>query len=151
MPLLAADLPRFMNVTLVIYSKTDLEPLTSAIGKKMFVLYLGREHGAYKACLMANRSGKSPESEIRAFCKIIRGLPPSALKLWHGAKSRMFDVGIDFEPSGTYWFEISQETVADLAKLQAQIAVTVYGKLKKARVVRKIEYNSDLNQNARSG
>jgi hypothetical protein len=41
--------------------------------------------------------------------------------------------------------------VADLAKLQAQIAVTVYGKLKKARVVRKIEYNSDLNQNARSG
>jgi hypothetical protein len=151
MPLLAADLPNFLNVDLVIYSKADLAPLVSAMGEKMIVLYLGRERRTYMARLEVSALLKSPESAIRAFCKVIHGLPPWARKLWFGAKSRIFDIGIDSVPKGTYWFEISQETVADLAKLQAQIAVTVYGKLKKARVVRKIEYNSDLNQNARSG
>jgi hypothetical protein len=134
MPLLAADLPQFLNVDLAIYSKADLEPLVSAMGKKVSVLYLGREHRAYKAYLEVSGMPKSPESAIRAFCKLIHGLPLSARKLWFGAKSRMFDVGIDSVPKGSYWFEISQETVADVARLQARIAVTVYGKLDKAKL-----------------
>ena len=138
MPANSSDLPYFLNVDLVIYSKADLQPLVAAMGKRVIVLYLGREHRAYKACLEISGMSKNPESTIRTFCKLIRGLPPSARKLWFGAKSRMFDVGIDSVPKGTYWFEISQETVAEVAKLNALIAVTVYGKLKKARLPRKV-------------
>jgi hypothetical protein len=133
----ASDQNFFLNVDLVLYSRTDLQPLVSAMGERVIVLYLGREHRAYKACLEVSGLTKNPESTLRAFCKLVRELPPSARKLWFGAKTRMFDIGIDSVPEGTYWFEISSETVAELAKLKAKLAVTVYGKLKKARSPRK--------------
>jgi hypothetical protein len=128
---------RFLNVDLIIRSKTDLEPLVAAMGNRVLVLYLGREHRAYKACLEVSGMSKTPESTIRAFCRLIQGLPPSARRLWSGAKLRMFNIGIESPLKGSEWFEISEETVADAAKLKVRIAVTVYGKLKKAKLSRK--------------
>lgn len=139
MPAKKYDRAFFLNVDLIVHSRSDLQPLVSALGKRVRVLYLGRERRAYMTCLEVSGSGlaENPEPTLRAFCKLIRGLPPSARKLWFGARSRMFDIGIDSVPKGSYWFEISSETVAELAKLKAKLAVTVYGKSKKVELPRK--------------
>jgi hypothetical protein len=133
----AADGPNFLNVAFVVYSNLDLEPLVAAMGRREDVLFLGREHRANKACLRVSGMPRTPEAAIRRFCKLINALPPSARKLWFSARSRIFDVGIDSVPKGSYWFEISAQTTAEAAKLDAIIAVTVYGKLKKLKLPRK--------------
>ena len=129
--------PHFLNVDLDIYSKSDLQPLVIALGDRVFVLYLGRPRRTFEAHLEVSKLIGSPESTIREFCKLIQKLPRPAKRLWDGAKIRRFDVGIDSVPKGTYWFEISKETVAEVAKLHATIAVTVYGKLRKAKPSKK--------------
>lgn len=114
------------------------------MGRHIIVLYVGRMKRAHMACLEVSRMPKSPEFAIRTFCKVIRKLPPAARKLWNASKSRTFDIGIasfplgaNRAPKGVYWFAISAETLAETAKLRAQVAVTVYGKLKKAKPRRK--------------
>lgn len=121
--------PYFLNVDLVLYSKSDLQPLVSAMGPKINVLYVGREHHSYKACLEVSWMPKSADWAILQFCRLIQKLPRPAKRHWGNARSRTFDIGIESVPKGTYWFEISGEAVAEAAKLNATIAVTVYGKL----------------------
>ncbi len=120
---------RFLSVAFLVFSKSDLQPLVTSLVKSVNVLYVGRERRSYKVCLQVPGMPKSPESAIRRFCMLIQKLPRPARKLWDGAKMRMLDIGIDSTPEGTYWFEISAETVAEVAKLNAIIAVTAYGKL----------------------
>ena len=133
---------RFLNVDLVIYSKSDLQPLVDAMGTKVLVLYVGRHKRTYNAYLEVSKLTRSPEFAIREFCRLIQKLPPTPRKLWDGAKMRMFDIGIDFEPKGTYWFEISAKTVAEVAKVNAIVAVTAYGKLRKAKPPKKRDARS---------
>jgi hypothetical protein len=127
----------FLNVDLVILSNSDLQPLVAALGTRIIVLHVGREKRTYNAYLEVSRLVRSPESAIREFCRLIQKLPRPARKLWDNAKQRMFDIGITKVDKGTYWFEISAETVAEVAKLNAIIAVTAYGKLRKARTPKK--------------
>ncbi len=110
MPVRVSDLPHFLNVDLIIRSRTDLEPLVSAMGKRVIVLNVGSENRAYKAYLEISGLAKEPEDVIRAFCKLIRGLPRSARRHWFSAQSRLFDVGVGSVQKGTYWFEISSQT-----------------------------------------
>jgi hypothetical protein len=131
--------PCFLNVDLILYSKSDLQPLVAAMGHQIIVLYLGREHRSYKACLEISGISRSPEWTILKFCRLIQKLPRPAKCFWDGASVRMFDIGIDSVPraKGTYWFEISSRAVAEAAKLNASIAVTVYGKLPMAKASQK--------------
>jgi hypothetical protein len=127
----------FLNVDLVIYSKTDLRPLVDAMGGKIIELHVGRVRRSYYAYLEISGIPRSAQSAIRNFCRLIQKLPRPAKKLWEGARFRRFDIGIDSVPRGTHWFEISKEAVAEAAKLNATIAVTVYGKLRKAKLPKK--------------
>jgi hypothetical protein len=127
----------FLNVDLVIRSKSDLRPLVAAFGKKVIVLHVGRHRRTYNAYLEVSRLVRSPESAIREFCRLIHKLPRPARKLWDGATARIFDIGISKIDRGTYWFEISAETLAQAVTLNAIIAVTAYGKLRKAKILKK--------------
>jgi hypothetical protein len=135
MPLSTFDQAHFLNVDLIIDSRSDLRPLITAMEKHLIVLYLGREKRTYKACVEVSGMPKTPESAICAFCKLIESLSPADRRFWNSAKTRTFDIGIDSGPAGSYyWSALSPEILARVAKLKARIAVTVYGKLKKAKL-----------------
>ena len=135
------DKTQLLNVDLDIRSKSDLQPLVDAIGKRMIVLYVGRENRHYKARLELVgshlpqlRHPKSPETLILEFCKVICRLPPDARKLWDGAKTRELDIGIESgKPYKYYWFALAPKAIKAALEMNAQIAVTVYGPMKKAK------------------
>jgi hypothetical protein len=65
----------FLNVDLDIYSKHDLQPLIERLGRKVHVLYVGRERGKYSAHLEVAKNTKTADSTLRAFCRLIEDLP----------------------------------------------------------------------------
>jgi hypothetical protein len=132
------DKTRFLNVDLIIYSRSDLAPLVSAMGTRVIVLYVGSENRKYKACLEISGMPTSPEAAIKGFCRLISGLPRPYRRLWDEAKVRTFDIGIKSGPPNSYyWFAIEPESLKMAARVNAQIAVTAYGKLRMARFPRK--------------
>ena len=120
---------QFLNVDLDVYSGCDLQPLVNAFGKKAIALYVGRERGRYSAHLeLAGLRKPSADSTIRAFCTLIRALPKTQRKLWEGAKSREFSVGVEAgQQPFACDFRIEAETVKSVAELDAVIVLTVYG------------------------
>jgi hypothetical protein len=124
------DTTHFMGVHLDISSKSNLETLQHAFGKDVCVLYVRRENRIYKARVVIGRTLKSPESTIAALCNAVRDLPQPERKLWNGAKSRTFDIGIEAEGPACYWFALTPRTLKAVVGLDAQIVVTVYGPLK---------------------
>ena len=139
MPQSVLDKTKFLNVDLRIYSKFDLQPLVSAMGENIVVLYVGRERRMFKAQLeLAIGHPKSPESAIRRYCELIRELPAEARELWDAAKSREFDVGIEAPgPMQYYWFSVAPTVIKAASEINAFITVTIYGPMKTARKPRK--------------
>jgi hypothetical protein len=84
----------FLNVDLDIYAPFDLQPLVSSLGKKVMVLYVGRERRSYTAHLELAGRAKSADSIIRGFCALIRALPRAEQQLWNRAKRRDFSIGV---------------------------------------------------------
>lgn len=120
----------FINVDLDIYSKTDLRPLVAALGKKIYVLHVGRHRPrgrTYCAHLELRPHPKSADLGIRDFCLLIQTLPRAERKLWDNAKARDFNIGVRVkkEPYAKR-FDIAADTVRAAAKLGAQIVFTVY-------------------------
>lgn len=117
----------FLNVDLEIFSRSRLEPLVAAFGKRVITLYLGPEFGLNKAVLEISDLSKSPEFCILSFCKLVRSLAPRERALWDSAKARTFDIGIEAPAKGTnYWSPISAKAVSEAAEVNARIAITVY-------------------------
>jgi hypothetical protein len=119
----------FLNVDLDIYARYDLRPLVNAFGKKVMVLYAGRERAGYSAHLELARMARSASADsiIRGFCSLIRGLPPSELALWNSARGRDFSIGVQagMEPNSCD-FALDAATVQAVADLRARIVFTVY-------------------------
>src|SRR5579863_2910187 len=84
----------FLNVDLDIYSKHDLQPLVKALGRRVFVLYVGRERRKYSAHLEVAKNVRTADSAIWAFCGLIEGLPKPERALWNTANVRSFSIGI---------------------------------------------------------
>src|SRR5258708_36808471 len=82
----------FLNVDLDIYSKSNLQPLVTAMGKKVHVLFVGRIKRTYQAHLDLRESGlsESANSIIHRFCLLIRALPKPAPQLGKAAKVSYF-------------------------------------------------------------
>jgi hypothetical protein len=139
------DKGRFLNADLILASGSDLRPLVKAFGGKIDVLFVGRVKRTYHACLELNAvnprgPARAPEWAIAKFCKLIQALPPDERRIWDNAKIRTFDIGIDSQekkPLLTYWFALSPETLKATSDVNASIALTIYGKLKKARATRR--------------
>jgi hypothetical protein len=117
----------FLNVDLDIYSRSNLQPLITAMGRKIFVLNEGRDGRTYCAHLELARETKSADSTIRAFCALIRALPRAAAELWNTAKIRDFNIGVQAEMQPhSYEIALATETVRAASEVNARIVFTVY-------------------------
>jgi hypothetical protein len=129
------DKTKFLNVDLDISSKADLQPLVSAMGRKVSLSFVGRVKRGFQAHMdLAIGNPKSPETAIVQYCKLIQRLPPEARELWDAAKTRTFDIGIEApRPNNYFWSAISAKAIRATSEVNAQIAVTVYGPMKKVK------------------
>ena len=117
----------FLNVDLDIYSREDLQPLVSQFGKKVFLLYVGRERGKYCAHLEIAKHTKTVDSTIGAFCKLIEALPEAGRASWNAAAVRSFSIGVQAaRQPNSLDLVIQPQTVRAVSALAAQIVLTVY-------------------------
>jgi hypothetical protein len=117
----------FLNVDLDIYSRSNLEALAAALSRKTFVLYLGRQGNRYSAHFEMSTLPKNADATIRGLAALIRALPRSARRLWDGAKTREFNIGLQAASVGRpIEVRLPPETIHDVASLGGQVAITVY-------------------------
>jgi hypothetical protein len=118
---------RFLNVDLDVYSKSNLQGLVSAPGKKVSVLHVGRNKRTFCAHLELSRITKDADSTIRAFCGLIESLPSAERELWNKAKIRDFNIGVQ-AGSRPYSHEIvlAAATVKAASDVGARIVFAVY-------------------------
>lgn len=117
----------FLNVDLDIYSKADLQPLVTALGKKVLVLYAGRIRQTHCAHLELAKVTKTADATIRGFCCLIKALPKLERGLWNAAKVRDFNIGVQagMQPHATE-FALAAETLKAAHELGGRIVLTVY-------------------------
>jgi hypothetical protein len=121
----------FLNVDPDIYSKDDLQPLVSALGRRVLVLFAGRIRRTYVAHLELARITTTPDSSIRGFCTLIKALPKTGRGLWNAAKARDFSIGVQaaMQPASSD-FVVAAETVKAASEIGARIVFTVYAPAK---------------------
>jgi len=117
----------FLNVDLDIYSKYNLRPLVDWLGKKVIVLYLGRNRGTYCAHLEIAKNTTTADSTIRAFCRLIEALPQAERAWWNRATVRSFSIGVQAgSKPNPLDVVIQPQTIRAVADLAAQIVFTTY-------------------------
>ena len=117
----------FLNVDLDIYSRFDLQPLVSGLGRKVIALHVGREGRRYFARLELAKVMQSADSTIRTFCSLIRALPKEERHLWNSATTREFSIGVQTgKQPNSRDFAVEAETVTAIAELNGRIVFTVY-------------------------
>ncbi len=67
----------FLNVDLDIYSRSRLQPLVDAFGKRVMVLHTDRAGRLYRVLLEVSGQAPTVDATIRAFCRLIRALMPA--------------------------------------------------------------------------
>jgi hypothetical protein len=117
----------FLNVDLDIYSRSNLQPLLTAMGKRVSILHAQRDGQTFCAHLELARQTKSADSTIRGLCALVRALPRAEGKLWNAAKVRDFNIGVQAEMQPfSYEIAIAAETVKAVSDVNARIVFTVY-------------------------
>jgi hypothetical protein len=124
----APETTHFLNVDLDLFSKSNLQPLVTAMGNKVLVLFIGRYKRTYRAHLELTGLSKNADSTVRSFCTLIRRLPSAALKLWDGANRRDFNIGVQagLKPD-SYEIPLATDTLIAASKINARIVLTIYG------------------------
>jgi hypothetical protein len=128
---MAPDYPstHYLNVDLDVWSRRSLQPMVTAMGSKVSVLYVGRERSRYGAHVEFVGSGfeMSADSAILGLVDVVRSLPSSPRKLWDTASTREFNIGIEagLQPHG-FEVHLKPKTVAAVTEIGATIAITVY-------------------------
>ena len=118
---------RFLNVDLDIYSRSNLQPLVTALGKKVVVLHVGLDRRTFCAHLELARVTRSADSTIRGFCSLIQALPRKARDLWNSARTRDFNIGVQAAPRPfSHEIALAAETVQAASEVNARIVFTVY-------------------------
>jgi hypothetical protein len=126
-----------LNVDLEVFSKAPLDALVSALKRKVDVLYVGDWHPRrYAACLEVAGSGYKADSErlIRRFVKMIKALPRKEKRLWDGALSREFNIGIETAAKArSFELRIDDELLDAVRSVNGIIIVTVYAPVRLPR------------------
>lgn len=127
MPRYIYETTTFLNVDLDLYSRSNLQPLVTAMGHSVIVLHAGRDGRRWCAHLELARVARTADSAIRSFSSLIRRLPSAAGKLWGSATVRDFNIGVQagMQPR-SYEIALARETVETASALKARIVVTVY-------------------------
>ncbi len=84
----------FLNVDLDIYARSSLEPLVSAFGQTVCVLYEGGELHRYSAHLELAAYPTNADIAIRDLATLVHKLSPAKRKLWDSATKRNFNIGV---------------------------------------------------------
>jgi hypothetical protein len=118
---------RFLNVDLDLISRSDLQPLVTALEPGVFALHVGREKLTYSAHLELSKFPKTPDAAIRSFAALIQNLSRSQRKLWDTAKVRDFNIGVQsaMQPR-TFEIQLTPDTLGIASALKARIVFTVY-------------------------
>jgi hypothetical protein len=119
--------PYFLNVDLDIVSRTRLDSVAAALGKKVIVLYSGPiARQKYILVLESSRCHKGPDATIHALCSAVERLSPAGRRLWSGNK-RDFNVGYELRASESRsTFTLRPDTLQRIAGLGASLTVTYY-------------------------
>ena len=118
----------FMNVDLDVLSRSRLEPLATAFGSAVTVLYVGGEGRLFEAHFeLADSFEKDADTLMQEFVDLVRGLPPSARKLWNGATARDFNVGIQsaLKPH-CHELRLTAKTLDAVAGVRGSVVITTY-------------------------
>lgn len=120
---------RFLNIDLLLVGRFDRRPILAALGRTVFVLHEDAEEDG-EPCLILELAGPTRDlpRTLGALLKWAAGLPPRARRSWASASRRLFDIGVEggLQPHESRW-RISRQQVSALAKLGAEVALTVYG------------------------
>jgi hypothetical protein len=119
----------FLNVDLEVISKTPLDPLVLAFGRRVDVLHVGpwgRRYGAHVEVAGSGCRGNA-NSLVRRLVILVKGLPRNARRLWDTAQSREFNVGIEAaSKSRTFELRLNTETLRAVTDIAGRIVITVY-------------------------
>jgi hypothetical protein len=119
----------FLNVDLEVISRTPLDPLVQAFGRKVDVLHVGpwgRRYGAHVEVAGSGYRGNA-DSLIRRLVTLVKALPRNARRLWDAAQSRELNVGIEAAAkSRTFELRLEPETLMAVAGVASRIVITVY-------------------------
>jgi hypothetical protein len=111
----------------------------TALGERVYVLYIGRPRRTYEAHLeLAFSAARSHNADayIRRFVALIGALPKAQRRLWNTAKAREFSIAVHAQMQPFSWETVlSAETVAAAARLKARVSFTVYAPEVPKRVV----------------
>jgi hypothetical protein len=119
----------YLCVALDMYSRSNLQPLVTAFGKKVFVLHSAWNKRTYHARFQLSRCKKNSNAdlEIRSFRALVDGLEPAGRALWDCAKIRDFDVGVEAPASGYCFVQtLEPATLRAASEVGARILFTVY-------------------------
>jgi hypothetical protein len=118
----------FLNVDVDVWSRSRLEPLVDALGKRVLVHHVGREGKRHGAHFSLTYSGdKDADQLTRELAILVTKLPREARRLWDQAHSRDFNVGIQagIKPHSSE-IGITPETLELVAKVRGRVVVTTY-------------------------
>ena len=120
----------YLNLDLVCKSKQDLTPLVEHFGDKVFVLCNEKVEDGFYVVLESEAPEVDqyiPEDHARHIVELINNLPEPLRDLWHSCDSRTFDFGFrSGVAEGSYFADLSQEILQDIASLGASVRVTIY-------------------------
>ena len=124
---MAKRLPQFLNVDLEIRSRSSLDPLIAALGRKTVVLASFRHRGVHGVTLELLRSPKSAASAMRSFARLIRQLPAPAQNAWQRAQRRDFDAGFELVTSSqVVVVAVPHEVAQQISEVGGRIVFTFY-------------------------
>ena len=124
------DETTFINVDLDIVSRSPLEALVKAFGRRVFVLHVGgvgRRHEAHLELEGSHFPETDADTVIRGLVGLVTKLPPAARRLWDGAQRREFNIGVQggLKPH-SYEFKLKAATLRLVARLKGDIVITTY-------------------------
>ncbi len=121
------DTTSFLNVDLDVWSRSPLDALVEAFGKRVSVLHVGKEGRDYGAHLELAVDSDSPDRLLRGFVRQVQRLPRTGKLLWNRARAREFNVGIQGGARPySFEFRLERETLLAVASVNARIGMTVY-------------------------
>ena len=118
----------FIAVDLDVFSRARLTEIVRAFGGRVLVLHEGRWGSRYLASVnLSNTWQTSVDQEVRRLVTLVKALPPSARRLWSGAQSRVFDIGVQAGLTPfSHALRLSQDTIEAVASVQGRITITTY-------------------------
>ena len=119
---------QFLNIDLDLWSKSSLDPLIKAFGRKVLSLHAGKDGREYRAHLELASQSDNPDLLLRRFVRLVEGLPRPARTIWNCARVREFNIGIQGAAKPhSFELHLKHATVRAVARVSARIGMTVYG------------------------